>query len=157
MPDGQVARVGVGLLALGVDLLVHPLEVLVVHVDLAADFEDLRRAGPSRRPSARRSGIDRIVRALTVMSSPTLPAPARRGEHEHAVLVAQADRRPVDLRLQHVARLLAAEALADALVERADLLLAVRVVDAHHRDGVRTGFSSVCTLAADALRRASRA
>ena len=81
----EVARVGVRLLALGLDLLVHPLEVLIVHVDFAADFEDRRELAASPFASgASRSGTELIVRALTVTSSPTFPVAARRGQHEHA-------------------------------------------------------------------------
>ena len=39
----RVAGVGVGFFAFGNELLVHPLEVFVVHVDFAAHFENGRR------------------------------------------------------------------------------------------------------------------
>ena len=151
MPAGQIPRVGVRLFALGFDLLVHPLEVVVVHVDFAADFQDRRRRC-LRTVLRSDSGIDLIVRALTVTSSPDVAAPARRGQHQPAILVSQADRRAVDLRLQHIRRLLAAERLAHPLVEGAHLLLAVRVVDAHHRHGVPDRLQLRLHVAADALR-----
>ena len=116
---GQIAGVGVGLVALGLDLLVHPLKIRVVHIDFAADFQNRRRRDRGRplvqrqRDRLDRAGVDGHVVAHVA-------PPARRAQHEPAVLVPQADRRAVDFRLQDIGRLLAAEQLADALVERAD-------------------------------------
>ncbi len=98
------------------------------------------------------SGIDLIVRALTVMSSPTFPArawrPARGGR-------SRSGDRPtrVDLRLQHVPRLdvAAQPPCGRGSSNGAHLVLAVRVVDAHHRHGVLHRLQLRCALAADAL------
>ena len=83
---GEVARVGVRLLALGLDLLVDALEVGVVHVDFAADLEDVGDfGGPAVRSAAakwgqrERDGFDGARVDGNVVTYVT--APARCGEN----------------------------------------------------------------------------
>ncbi len=80
---------------------------------------------------------------------------ARRAAHEAAVLVGERDAQPVDLELRDVRDRLVAgtRALPHPLVERAELLDVVGVVEAEHRDEVVDLVEAVDRAAGDALRR----
>ena len=76
----------------------------------------------------------RIVRRLGVTSSPVVPSPRVAPSDEPALLVAQGDGEAVDLELRDVGQARRrlrcrrqAQALADAGVERAQLVVAERV------------------------------
>ena len=76
-----------------------------------------------------------IVLRLAVMSSPTRAVAARRALHEHALLVAQRGRKPVDLRLGRegdVEFLVALEEAPRALDEVDDVLVGVGLGEAEH-------------------------
>ena len=93
-----------------------------------------RPAGASR--SAQRDRADRADVRRDVLAADAVAA--RHAAHEPAVLVGERDAEAVDLQLGDVgdraaARPCVREAPAHALVERAQLLLAVGVVEAEHR------------------------
>ena len=127
---GGVARVRRRLLALGREPLVQLAEARQGHVDLAAHLDERRDA---RRPRMR-SGIEPIVRRLTVTSSPALAVAARRAAHEDAVLVDEVDREAVDLRLGDVGdRLVRVEPLAHVVGPLPQLVLGRHLVERPHR------------------------
>ena len=81
---------------------------------------------------------------------------ARRAAHEAAVLVGERDAEAVDLQLGDVRRRGASPSpapLTHALVERAQLVLGVGVVEAEHRHEVLDGREAFDRPAADALGR----
>ncbi len=89
---GEVARIGEGRLA-GLGLAgVERAKIGVAHIDLSARLEDFGRAGQAVRDGVDGADIGGDVLALVAV------APRRRLD-ELAVLVAQAAREPVDLRL----------------------------------------------------------
>ena len=133
---GEIAGIGIGLFAFLDDLLVDALKVFVVHVDFAADFQNLRRfhvvITKRKRYRSNRPGVDGDVIADVA------PA-AGCGEHESAFFVSQADRRAVDFRFDHIGNpptveqspsaLFHSQSLSHALIKGADFLFAVGVVD----------------------------
>ncbi len=130
-----VARVRVQgqalLLALGVD----PGELRLGHEDLAAGLE-----GRGLR-EALRDGPDRAQVGGHVLAGG--PVAARGAQREPAALVAQRDGKAVDLELRDVGQAFGGlrcrrqpQALADAGVEGAQLVMAERVGEAEHRVSV---------------------
>ena len=96
-----------------------------------------------------------MVRTFAVTSSPREPSPRVAPRTRHAVLVGQRDAEAVDLELGDVGhrRVAQAGALAHALVEGAQLVVAVDVVEAEHRHGVLDGLEAVDGPAGHALGR----
>ena len=91
------------------------------------------------------SGVGRDVVALD-------PAPAGDGAHERALLVGEAHGDAVDLRLDDVGEVLAAEKLHQPLVEGAQIGLGIGVVEALHRLAVPVGGKTLEPVVADARR-----
>ena len=92
------------------------------------------RAAPATSSPSIRSGIDAIVRRLTVTSSPSIAVAARRAADEDAVLVGEVDREPVDLRLDHVRDgLVAVEPLADVVGPLHERLVGRHLLERAHR------------------------
>ena len=88
-----VARVDIGLFALGLHLRIERHEIGFRHIDLAAHFHDIGRIGRQfLRDFADRADIGRDVFTGR-------PVPTRGGRHQPAVLVAQRHGQTVDLRL----------------------------------------------------------
>ena len=102
---GRVARVREGRLARLGALLVQPRERRQRQVDLAAHLEQRRRVVHAQRDRADRAQVLGHVLA-------DLAVAARGAAHEHAVLVHERDRQPVDLRLGHEAHVAHLDALA---------------------------------------------
>ena len=95
------------------------------------------------------------MRTFAVTSSPRTPSPRVAPRDQHAVLVGERDAQAVDLQLGDVGdrRVAEARALSHALVERAQLVLVVGVVEAEHRLQVLDGREPFDRAAGDALRR----
>ena len=102
---GRVARVREGRLAGLGALLVQARERRQRQVDLAAHLEQRRRVLHAQRDRADRAQVLGHVLA-------DLAVAARGAAHEHAVLVHERDREPVDLRLGHEADVAHLHALA---------------------------------------------
>ena len=113
-----------------------------------------RPAGPPRSASGMRA--DRPDVGGHVLAARAVAA--RRAAHEHAVLVGQRDAQAVDLQLGDVGdrRVAQAGALPHALVEGAQLLLVVGVVEAEHRRQMLDRREALGGPAGDALRRRVR-
>ena len=147
---GEVARVRIALLPLEVAGRVDPVELGKGHEDLAADLDKLRHGRlrcslqlPRKPPD--RQHVGRHVVALDAVA-------AGDGAHELALLVGQADREAVDLRLHDVGQVLPSQEPRQARVEFAKLGLGVRVVEALHRLAVPHGRETLGPVVAD-LRR----
>ena len=167
---GGVARVGKEGLLGGFALAVEGLERCPRHQHLATDLE---LAGPRRHGlGGRRSkevglpvgshgghcrarlqlegygadgaDVGRHVVALHAVA-------ARDGAHEAPVLVVERDAQAVELQLAANLKRLAAQALADALVELAHLILVVGVGEREHRPLVSHGNELLREVAANAL------
>ncbi len=111
---------------------VRPLERRARQEHLAAHFDPARRTAAKaewNRPDG--AHVGRHVLAAGAVAS-------RGADEQPAVPVGERDAQPVDLQLCDVPDRLGAEAgsLADALVERFQLVLAVGVVEAEHRRDV---------------------
>ena len=149
-PGGGVARVGEhrlpGLLALAV----HAPEGLDRQKDLAPDLEQLghgcRAALQAERHAADRPDVGRDVLADD-------PVAARRSRGEHAVLVDELDRHPVDLRLADVLDPLEVQELPDAGIELRHLLPRRDVVEREHRVAMTHRLELLEGHGADPLRR----
>ena len=148
-----VARVDVGLLALGALGVVQALEVVAAHVDLAAHFQHRgRRALQPQRDLPDGADVLRDVFA-------GLAVAARGRLHQHAVFVAQVDRQAVELQLGGVGhrrrvvgqRQLAAHAGVEGF--GAGCRGVGLGADAEHRHGVPHRRETVEHAAAHALRR----
>ncbi|OQA27809.1 MAG: hypothetical protein BWY59_00991 [Verrucomicrobia bacterium ADurb.Bin345] len=139
-----VARIREGFLAFCLALGVQFPESVDREIGLAADLEDLRRAGGGKRnvPDGLDVGGD-VVACRSVA--------ARRADDQRALFVTDADGDPVHLRFQDVLHGLAGQELAHACVELAQLVERVRVVERHHRDRVAHGREFLQRFAADAL------
>ena len=79
-----------------------------------------------------RSGTSSSVRMLSVMSSPVRPSPRVSAAGEHAVLVEQVHREPVDLQLAEVVQLLRADVARHPLGPGPQLVGGEGVVQAEH-------------------------
>ena len=149
-PGGDVARVREERLAFVLALLVDALERGARQVDLAADLD-------GARPTSVRndSGIARIVRTFAVTSSPRMPSPRVAPRTRRPSSYVSAMLRPSIFSSATYATAPSPRpaALAHALVERAQLLFVVGVVEAEHRREVLDGRKAVGRPAGDALRR----
>src|SRR4029079_17077295 len=96
-------------------LAVRRLERCRRQVDLPADVQ----ASRDLLAQGERDGLDRPQVRRDVLAA--RPVAARGALGERAVDVREVDREAVDLQLAHVSDVVAAERLADALVERTDL------------------------------------
>ena len=147
---GGVARVGEGRLARLGALLVERGEGRQRQVDLAAHLEQRRRVLDAQRDRADRAQVlGHLLADLAVA--------AGGAAHEHAVLVDERDREPVDLRLGHEARRRpsprpGAPASAPSAHPGGHLLLVARVGERQHRLEVAHLLELVERLGADALR-----
>src|SRR4029079_16602449 len=92
----EIARIGEDLLAGGRALGVERHKRGALHIDFAADLDDLRPAagGELFRHGLQRADVDGDILAGNAVA-------ARRTEHESAILVAQRRRKTVDLWLGH--------------------------------------------------------
>jgi len=146
---GGVARVGEGLAA-GFGLpRVQRGEIGMAHVDLAAHLEDLGRAGEHFRDVGDGGGIGGDILAGLAIA-------ARRGLHQPALLVAQRERQPVDLRLggEGQGRIGAeVQIAADARHEFRHLRFGKGVLEAEHPDRVLDPGEALGRRRADLLRR----
>ena len=142
-----VARIGKGGLARLLAFLVDAREHGPGKIDLAADLE----ASRWRVLQAERDGADRPDTGGHLF--PTLAVAPRGPTDEQAVLVGQRDAEPVDLELGDVVDrgVGGPQALPDPLVERAQLVDVVCVVEAEHRRPVGDGRKALDRLPADAL------
>ena len=127
---GGVARVGerllLGRLALAVDLL----EARARQIHLAPHLELVGCVSPQlQRDRPDRTRVRRHVVAAD-------PVAARHGPRQPALLVVERHRQPVDLELRGVGDLALADLAEDALLELAQLLFGVGVVEAQHRHPV---------------------
>ena len=145
---GGVARIHEQRLARCFLLLVHPLEGLLRQVHLAADLDAARRAVLELQ----RDGADRPHVRGDVLAARAVAAGG--AAHQPSVLVGERDAEAVDLELGDVGhRPCGVEAAPHALVERAQLLFVVGVVERQHRQQVLDGREPFGRAAADALRR----
>ena len=129
-----VARVDERPRAGGLGRHVEALEAGDRHVHLAADLEHVGHSALHRGELARHRRDRRHVGG-DVLADP--PVAACGGLLVAATFVADAHRQPVDLELADVGDGLAGESLGDPGTPRLELLASHRVVEAHHRDGVR--------------------
>ena len=148
----RVPRVGEGRLVGILPLTVDALERTPRQVDLAADLDRPWRAAVEPQ---RKRADDADVRGHVLASHAVSAGDATR---QHAIDVRQRDAQAVDLQLGDVVdrRVPAACSLSDSLVERAELVFAVGVVEAEHRLKVLGGLEAFDRATADALRRRVR-
>src|SRR5690606_27033172 len=130
----RVARIDVFLPTGGRRSRLESLEFVVGHVDLAADFYDLRPAGALQlvRNVGNRLQVGRDVLAHGAVA-------ARGALNEHAILVAKRRRQAVDLGLGGEGKfqsLVALEEAAAALDEIDDVLIGIGLRKTEHRRGV---------------------
>ena len=147
-PDGArrgVAGVGEEGLARFLALPVDLAEGREREVDLAADLDLAVGLDDERQ------GADGLDVAADVVAPDAVAA--RDGPGELALAIDDGDAEAVDLELGRVGDVPAGEELAHALVELADLVLVVAVLDAHHRAAVDDGGEALDGLLADPLRR----
>ena len=109
-------------------VLVPALEVGARHVDLAAHLQHRR---PAFAFEPVRDDRDRAQVGGHVLAGGAIAA--GRALHEHAALVAQADRQPVQLGLGGEHQVVAIQAFADAADEIGHLLVAEGVAQRQHR------------------------
>jgi hypothetical protein len=145
---GGVARVRCELLAELGDARVQLAESGERHVDLAAHLRHRREAvGPHlqrHRPDG--AQVHRHLLALVAVA-------ARRSTREHAVLVGEVDREPVDLRLDHISDgLVGIESLAHVLGPLEQALAAGDLLERAHRRQVLHLLEALARRRADALR-----
>jgi len=106
---GTVAGIGQGLLAMRAGPFVEGLEIPAQHDDFAAHFQHLR---PAAATQLQRDRADRAHVGGHVLAG--LAVAARGALHEHAMLVAQADRQAIELGLGGKQRVAAVQRLLDA-------------------------------------------
>ena len=129
--------------------LVQRLEARDRQVHLAAHLEQGRQpvAEHAERHRPDRAQVDGHVLALDAVA-------ARGATHEHAVLVGEVDRQPVDLRLEHVRDgLVGAEALADVVGPLLERLGGRHLLERPHRRRVRDLLEALRRRGTDPLRR----
>ena len=122
----QVARVRVERLALGLTLGVQALEFGQLHVDLAADLEQLRGVGQLAR-----QGLDQGDIMGDVVAAVTVAAGDR--ADEATALIGEGKGDPVDLGLHHEVDLAGPEGLLEPLAESPEIPLVVGIVQREHR------------------------
>ena len=123
---GEVAGIGVEGFAFGLAQLVEALELGEFHVDLAADLEEVGRAGERARDLADQADVGRHVVAAVAVA-------ARDRAHEPAVLVGEGHRDAVDLGLDDEFEAGAAERLGEPFAEGPEVGFVVGVVERQHR------------------------
>ena len=136
-------------------LAVDAIELGAREVHLAADLDRVGR----RLVQPERHGPDRADVGADLLAA--LAVSARRAPHEHSVVVGEGHAQAVDLQLGDVLDRLVLEALGDqclahALVEGAQLLSSVGVVEAEHRGAVGHRGEPFDRAPADALGRRIR-
>ncbi len=144
-----VAGVGEERLARVVELAIDALERRARQVHLAADLDAPRGAAAQRqRNRANRADIGGHVLAARAVAAGGAAA-------QRSVLVSERDAQAVDLELGHVRDGILATfgALSDALVERAQFLVVVGVVEAEHRHEVLDRVEAFDGTSGNALRR----
>ena len=135
---GGVARVGEGLAALGVGLLVQALEAVLGHIDLAADLERAPIAAAVHATQALGHEVHRHVADGAHVGADVLArgAVAARGRaHEGAVAVRERHAEAIDLELARVGDgvgLARAQGLVGASKPLVELVEVHRVVDRVH-------------------------
>ena len=148
-PRRGVAWIGEERLAGVLALTVHAGKRRARQIDFAAHFEAAGRPAPQReRDGADGADVGRDLFAPRAVA-------ARRAADQMAVVVGERDAQAVDFHLGHVCnrRVAQAGALAHALVEGAQLLVAVDVVEAEQRREVLDRLEAVDRPAGHALRR----
>ncbi len=148
---GAVARIDEHLAALLARVRVVFFERGTRHVDLAAHLDDAR---PVLAVQAQRNRLDRAQVRRDVLAGRAVAA--RRAAHEAAILVAQANRKPVELGLDRKHRIRAVQPLLDAPHEVVHFLVGERVRERQHRNLVRHLGERAFRRGADALRRRIR-
>ena len=145
----HVPRVGEGRLVGILPLTIDPLERTPRQVDLAPDLD--RPWRPAIEPERDRTD-NADVRGHVLASHTVSAGDATR---QHAIDVRQRDAESIDFELGHIVdrRVSAACSLSDSLVERAELVFAVGVVQAQHRLKVLGGLEPFDRATPDALRR----
>ena len=131
---GGIAGVGELGFAAGHAVGVEGGKPLLAHEDLAARLEDL---GRFRRVEAQGDAGDGADVGRDVV--PLDPVAPGQGLDQHAALVAQGETDPVHLGLNDVVGLRAAQPAHDILVEVAEVLVVVGVVEAEHRHRMPPG------------------
>ena len=130
-PRRRIAGIGELLRALLALPGIEPFEVAPVNDHLAAHLEQPRgvRGAQPERDALDRAQVGGDVLAL-------VPVASRRALREHAAFVNEADRESVELGLAGVFDRSGTEPLANAPVERLDLLVLEGVVEREHRDAM---------------------
>ena len=149
---GGVSGVGKERLAGILALFVDPRERRPRQEQLAAHLDAARRSvAQGERDRLDRPHVRRHVLAAHAVA-------ARGAAHEGTVLVGERDAEAVNLQLGHIRHRRVAEPgpLPHALIERAELLLVVRVVEAQHRHEVLGRGEAFDRPAGDALCRGIR-
>ncbi len=141
-----IARVGVLLVAaLGLDF-VDARQFGAGHVDFAAGFEEFGRL-VGVQPQGHLGNRADVVRDVVAFFA----VAARDAGREQAIVVGQRHGDAVDLQLDDVNHLLAAERLADARVEFAQLVVGLALLDRQHGNAVNDLAEAGDRLPADAL------
>ena len=148
-PRGGVAGVRRELLACAGQPLVQRLEARDRQVRLATHLEQRRQpvSEHAERDRSDRPQVDGHVLSLDAVA-------ARGAADEHAVLVGEVDRQPVDLRLEHVRDgLVRAEALADVVRPLLERLGGRHLLERPHRRRMRDLLEALRRRGAYPLRR----
>ena len=128
-------------------LAVEPVERRAREVHLAADLDAIVRPASQRE----RDRADRAHVRGDLLTARAVAA--RRRAQQASAFVRERNAQAVDFQLGDVGDLLEPGALAHALVEGAQLLLGVRVVETEHRHHVLDGVKAFDRAACHALRR----
>ena len=123
-----VARIGQHLAAVFARLRVVAFEVGTAHIDLAAHFQHRWPAAAGQLLRNHRDGAQVGGHVLAGGA-----VTAGRALHEHAVLVAQADRQAIQLGFGRKHQVVAIQPLADAADEIAHLVIAEGIAQRQHR------------------------
>jgi hypothetical protein len=123
---GEITGIGVERFAGGFALGVQALELRQLHVDLAADLEEVGRALERTRDLADEADVSRDVVA---------PGAVAAGDraHELTLLEGERDRHAVDLRFDDEFEARAAEGFVEAVAEGPEVGFVVSVVERQHR------------------------
>ena len=126
----RVARIDERLFPLRRLRSIEALEVALQHQDLTAHLE-IPRHGNLRPDELERERLDRPEIGGDVLAD--VAVAARRTKREHAAFVDEADREPVEFRLDRVRDAVDVQRLANAAVECAHILVRERVAEREHR------------------------
>ncbi len=147
----RIARIGEhGVVRFGLPL-VQRQEILLEHVDFAANFADRGDIAPLQlvRNIGQRAHVGGHVLAGEAVA-------ARRTAHQFPILIAQRQRQPVDFRLGDDDRYLVIaefEKTPHAIDEIRDILVAESVAEREHRHRMRYFCEAACRRNADLFRR----